>query len=189
MTHLVTITKGSLQQQAQASNTSLAETFLGCDLIVLIDTSGSMSAHDAPSGQSRYDAACRELGMLQAKHPGKVGVIAFSSSVVFCPGGVPPFLGGGTDLTAALDYCHLVNGLCELVVISDGEPNDERSALASARRFDQSVISTVYVGPEGGSGQAFLRRLAAASGGQHVTATKTAQLATKLEPLLLAAGA
>ena len=73
-------------------------------------------------------------------------------------------------------------------VISDGEPDSQEQALAAARRFDKSDISTVYVGPEGGAGQAFLARLAAASGGQSVTAAKTAQLAQTIERFLLAAG-
>ena len=187
-TSLTTVIPGSLQAQAEASGAGLAETFLSCDLIVLIDVSGSMDTRDAPGGRIRYDAACDELAKLQAGHPGKVGVIAFSTTPQFCPGGKPPFLSGGTNLADALDYAHLVNGLCNLVVISDGEPNDEQAALAAARRFTESAISTVYVGPEGGAGQAFLRRLAAASGGQSVTAAKTAQLAAQVERLLLAAG-
>lgn len=179
---------GSLQAQAAASGATLAETFLSCDLIVLVDVSGSMQATDAPGGAMRYDAACRELATLQASHPGKLGVIAFSTSPVFCPGGQPPGLFGGTDLAAALDYAHLVDGLCALVVISDGEPNDQSAALAAAARYTQSDISTVYVGPEGGAGAAFLRTLAAASRGQSTTATNTANLATQVSRLMLAAG-
>lgn len=183
-----TLTKtvpGSLQAQAEASGASLAQTFLSCDLIAIVDVSGSMSADDAPGGKSRYDAACRELAKLQANHPGKIGVVAFSSTVAFCPGGTPPFLNGGTALDDALEYCLIVNGLCELVVISDGEPNDAEGALRVARRFTESDISTVYVGPEGGSGAEFLKRLAKASGGQAVTAAKTAGLAKSVERLLL----
>jgi Mg-chelatase subunit ChlD len=187
-TDLTTVIPGSLQAQAEATGASLAETFLSCDLVVIVDTSGSMSEDDAPGGRSRYAAACAELATLQGNHPGKIGVIAFSTTVQFCPGGVPPYFGGGTDLAAALDKARPVNGLCDLVVISDGHPDDESAALAAARRFTESHISTVYVGPEGGAGAHFLRRLAAASGGQHVTAAKTADLARKVEQLLLAAG-
>lgn len=179
---------GSLQAQAQASGATFAETFLSCDLIALVDVSGSMQATDAPGGATRYDAACRELATLQASHPGKLGVIAFSTSPVFCPGGRPPLLAAGTDLAAALDYAHLVDGLCELVVISDGEPNDQSAALKAAGRYRESTISCVFVGPKGGPGADFLRKLAAASRGQSVTAEKTAKLAAKIETLLLAAG-
>lgn len=188
-TNVMRTVPGSLQAQAQANTTSLAETFLSCDLIALVDTSGSMSASDAPGAQKRYDAACMELAAIQKKHPGKIGVIAFASTVLFCPGGQPPFLSGGTDLASALDYVRLLDGLCDLVVISDGEPQSADDALQQAQRFKQSAISCIYVGPEGGPGQAFLTTLARTSRGQSVVATKTAQLAARLEPLLLAAGA
>lgn len=180
---------GSLQAQSNASGAGLAETFLSCDLIAIIDVSGSMSAQDAPGEYSRYDAACRELAALQARHPGNIGVIAFSSTTIFCPGGVPPFLEAGTNLAEALEYAHVADG-CDIqfVVISDGEPQSEADALRVAGRF-QSRIDTVYVGPEGGRGVAFLRQLAAASGGQHVTAAKTAQLAQQVERLRLTSGA
>lgn len=187
-TALTRAVQGSLQAQATASGAGLAETFLSCDLIAIVDVSGSMDACDAPGGRTRYDAACRELAALQANHPGKIGVIAFSSTTVFCPGGQPPMLAGGTNLAAALEFAHIADGCgIQFVVISDGEPNSESAALQAAGRF-QSRIDTVYVGPEGGSGAAFLRQLAAASGGQHVTAAKTAQLAQQVERLLLASG-
>ena len=180
-----TATPGSLQAHAAAQGITLAQSFLDCDLIAIVDVSGSMQTCDAPGGRSRYAAACGELAKLQADHPGKVGVIAFSSTVEFVPGGVPPMLGGGTNLTAALEYALIVDGLAQLVVISDGEPNDEASALAAARRFRESTISCVYVGPEGGDGAAFLAKLARAKGGQSMTAAKTAQLAAQVERLLL----
>ena len=183
---LTTVVPGSLADQAKQSGGSLAETFLSCDLIVLIDTSGSMAAPDAPGGLQRYDAACRELATLQKTNPGKIGVIGFSGYPEFFPGGKPDFQAGGTDLAAALDYTHLIDGLCDLVVISDGEPNDAESAQASARRYKTSKISCVFVGPEGGMGQAFLARLASANRGQSVTAEKTKHLASQIERLLLA---
>lgn len=187
-TALMTIVPGSLQDQATAAGGSLAETFLNCDLVVLVDTSGSMIDADAPGGRRRYDAACDELAKLQASQPGKIGVIGFSSYPEFCPGGKPPFQKGGTDLAAALDYANLIDGLCELVVISDGQPDNPEAALRSARAYKASKISTVYVGPEGGAGQEFLRKLAAANRGQSVTAEKTKALASQIERLMLNAG-
>lgn len=185
---LTTVVPGSLADQAKQSGGSLAETFLNCDLIVLIDTSGSMAAPDAPGGLQRYDAACRELATLQKSNPGKIGVIGFSSYPEFFPGGTPNFQAGGTDLAAALDYARLVDGLCDLVVISDGEPDNQESALIGARRYKSSKISCVFVGPENGPGAEFLRKLAAANRGQSVTAEKTKHLASQIERLLLAAG-
>lgn len=179
---------GSLLAEAQSTGASLAETFLSCDLIAIVDVSASMSALDGRDGRTRYDVACDELARLQAVHPGKIGVIAFSTLPHFCPGGVPPKPSGGTGLAQALDYAHVADG-CDIqfIVISDGEPDSEEQALRAAKRYT-SRIDTVYVGPEGGDGQAFLRRLAAASGGQGVTAAKAAQLAETVERLMLAAG-
>lgn len=185
MRHALTTVPGSLQAQADASGASLAETFLNCDLLALVDVSGSMGACDAPDGHSRYEAACSELATLQANHPGKIGVIAFSTTAQFCPGGKPSFLSGGTDLTEALEYAHIADGCgIRLVIISDGQPNNAETALRAARRYT-GVIDTVYVGPEGGPGADFLKRLAAASGGKSVQATQTADLAQKIERLLL----
>lgn len=186
MKTVLTVVPGSLQAQANESGAGLAETFLSCEAIVIIDVSGSMEACDAPGGHSRYDTACSELARLQADIPGKVGVIEFSTYVTFVPGGKPLYQGGGTNLAEALNYAYIADG-CEMrfIVISDGEPNSESQALAAARRF-QSRIDCVFVGPEGGPGQAFLRTLAAASGGQSVTAEKARELAGTVSRLLLA---
>lgn len=185
---IMQVVPGSLQDQATASGGSLAETFLNCDLVVLVDTSGSMMDCDAPGGRRRYDAACDELAKLQASQPGKIGVIGFSSYPEFCPGGKPSFQKGGTDLAEALDYAHIIDGLCNVVVISDGQPDSPEAALRSARAYKDSTISCVYVGPEGGPGQEFLAKLAKANRGQSVTAEKTKQLAQKIERLMLSAG-
>ncbi len=45
------IVKGSLSSVARQNNQSLAQSFLSCDLLVLVDTSGSMEQPDAPGGQ------------------------------------------------------------------------------------------------------------------------------------------
>ena len=103
------ITKGSLAQIAQVQGTSLAESFLSTDAIIIIDVSGSMSMHDSRGGKSRYDTALEELAQLQAKIPGKCAVIAFSDSALFIPGGLPPLIGGGTNLAAALRFARVAD--------------------------------------------------------------------------------
>lgn len=182
-----TIVKGSLADIAKATNTSLAESFLNADCIVIVDTSGSMSAEDAPGGKSRYDAACDELAKLQANLPGKIAVIAFSDQTMFCPNGQPFYLGGGTDLAGALTFAKMADvDDMRFVVISDGQPQDERAALRVAQTY-QNRIDVVYVGPEyDPDGRDFLNRLAKASGGQAVTADRVAQLSTKVQLLLAA---
>ncbi len=183
------IVPGSLSAIAKRDNQSLAESFLSADAIVLVDTSGSMAMHDSRGGKSRYDVALEELAQLQAHLPGKLAILAFSDSTIFCPGGVPPLLGCGTNLAGALRFAKVadVDGM-QFVVISDGEPDEARAALAEAAKY-QNKISTIFVGPETdwAGGRAFLAQLAAQSGGQAVAADRAQELASKTETLLLGA--
>lgn len=181
----LTIAIGSLADAAEKGGQSLAETFLGADAVVICDTSGSMSARDSRGGEKRYDVLLEELAHLQASQPGKLAVIAFSSSVSFCPGGQPPFLMGGTDLAGALKFSRVadVDGM-KFFVISDGIPDNGEKALAEARQF-KGAISCIYVGPEGGSGQKFLEKLAQAVGGRFATAEAVKELAATAERLML----
>lgn len=179
------IIAGSIGAMAQQSNQSIAETFINSDVIILVDTSGSMAACDSRGNRSRYEVAREELKKLQGSMPGKLAVIAFSDEVIFCPSGIPFNYEGGTDLTKALKFTKVadVTGM-KFIVISDGEPHDEQSAIATAKTY-KAKIDCIYVGPEGGDGQAFLRRLAKASGGQSVTADRVKELASNVERLLL----
>jgi hypothetical protein len=182
------LVSGSLGAIAQRDGLSLAESMLNAENMILVDVSGSMDAHDSRGGRRRYDVACEELVKLQQAHPGKIAVVAFSSSVVFAPSGVPAFEGGGTDLVAGLRFALPFDGTMRFIVISDGEPNDEKATLDIARQFS-SRIDTVYVGPEADrSGARFLRQLAAATGGQHVKADRAQELAARVETLLLNGG-
>lgn len=183
------IVSGSLAAIAQRDGMSLAASFLSCDVLVLIDQSGSMSARDAHGGQSRFDAADAELTRLQRENAGKVAVISFSNRVEFCPGGMPNREGGSTNMAAALDFAHVADGVCQIVLISDGEPDEEGKTLAAARRFT-SPIHTIYIGPaDGGAwgGREFLERLARATGGRAFKSTAPGLLADGVEQLLLAA--
>lgn len=193
------IVPGSLQAIATANNSSIAEAFVSADTIVIVDVSGSMEQRDVLArrasweagitttyGASRYDQACVELAQLQQTLPGKIAVIAFSDDARFCPAGVPVFQGCGTDLAAALRFVHVADDCgIRFIVISDGFPNDADEALREARRF-KSRIDTIYVGPEGGAGAAFLRRLAEASGGSTITSNQVKDLADNVRKLLAA---
>jgi hypothetical protein len=183
------IVPGSLSAIAQQSGKSIAESFLSADIIVVVDTSGSMAANDSRGGKSRYEIACQELAGLQKNLPGKIAVLSFSESTIFCPNGVPIFLQQSTDLAGALKFARVADlpGMT-FFVISDGSPNDEKAALDEARKY-KNKINTIYVGPEEYPiGRDFLERLAKASGGQTVTADRTKELAAKIETLLLDAG-
>ena len=181
---------GSLAAIAAKNKASLAESFLNVDALVMIDMSGSMSMGDGPGGMTRFAAAEAELVRLQEAYPGKIGVIAFSDNAQFCPTGRPPRLSGGTNMVAALQMAIPVDGTgVRFILISDGQPDDERKTLEMARRFT-SRIDTVYIGPEDGwltGGRDFLQRLAKATGGQSLQGEAPGLLAAQVVKLLAAA--
>ena len=173
------IVVGSIADIAEKTGTSIAESFLSCDALVIVDTSGSMAANDSRGRKSRYEVALEELAKLQASMPGKVAVVAFSDSVEFVPGGVPMLMGGGTDLAGALRFARLADGAgMRFVVVSDGIADDPDAAIYETGLFE-APISSVYVGPENDrdGGRAFLQRLARESGGSSATALLTVGLA------------
>lgn len=163
------IVYGSLEYMEQQGRT-IAESFLSVDAIVMIDTSGSMAQTDCQNGQTRHTVACDELRRLQRHIPGKIAVIEWSTSHVFCPGGIPgPAVGWSTNMAGVLEFVKKADGTdIKLILISDGEPDHEQYTLDVARTFT-SKIDTIYIGPEGGPGADFLRRLAALTGGRAET--------------------
>jgi Mg-chelatase subunit ChlD len=179
------IVAGSLAAIAKRDGLSLAESFLSVDAILVIDMSGSMAADDAPGGRTRYDAAEAELRDLQTALPGRIAVVAFSDDAQFCPSGVPPRLGQGTNMGRALAFVHPADGVARIILISDGEPNSAEEALSAARMFKYR-IDTIYIGPEEhGRGRAFLERLAAATGGQSIQSAAPGLLSDATRQLLL----
>lgn len=171
------ITKGSLADIARTQGTTLAESFLSCDAVVIVDTSASMNVCDVGEDRtrSRYLAACDELRKLQEAMPGKVAVVSFSGSTEFCPGGVPRYIGSTTDMTGALQFVKIADGTgIKLILISDGEPDSPSETLKVARTFT-TKIDTIFIGPEGSEGARFLRELSEATGGI-ATTQKTNEL-------------
>lgn len=182
------VVPGSLADVAAASGQSIARLIAACEVVVLIDQSGSMIESDTRDGRSRFDVANEELAKIQATYPGQVAVISFSSNVQFCPGGVPYREGSGTNIAAALEFTRMADGLCDIVVISDGEPNEpwpdgEDAALKAAASF-KGPIHTIFIGKAGGEGEAFLDRLAGKTGGRRFVAPKPGELGAGIIALL-----
>ena len=183
MSNAMTV-RGSVGDLASTSGRDLVDLMGGVVAIILADTSASMGARDAPDGMQRYEYLLQELGRVQREMPGKVLVLAFSSLVEPALGGVPRYLGRGTDLAGALRYALVGdNGERRFVVISDGEPDSQDEALTTAARIS-GPISCIYVGPEGGRGMQFLQQLATASGGTMTEAPLLAQLSDQVLLLL-----
>jgi Mg-chelatase subunit ChlD len=180
------IVTGSIQDIAVSTGKSIAQLFANAEIITIVDVSGSMSERDSRGGKTRYEVACEELAQIQRNRPGKVAVIAFSSTAIFCPGGIPVFECGGTNLSGALSYAKIADipGM-NIIVISDGEPQDPEKALTIAKTY-KNKISTIFVGPEDRPyGRDFLSKLAIATGGSTVTADRAKDLAENIETLLL----
>ena len=167
------ITKGSIADLMNNENVSLAESFMTCECIVLFDVSGSMNNMDGYS-ESRFERGIKELKSIQEEMPGKYAIIQFADRVDFMPGGVPAMgmSGSGTDLTSALKYAKIADDIPDMrfVIISDGEPNNESTALHVSAQY-KNRIDTIFIGRESDwmSGKDFLQRLAQTSGGQSVT--------------------
>jgi hypothetical protein len=180
------IVPGSLQQVSQQKGITLAESFLDVDVLLICDMSGSMGNKDAPAGLSRYQAAEKELARLQGELPGKIGVIAFSSWPQFCPNGVPPRLDGSTDMKAALEFVKIADDTgIKFILISDGEPNDERETLRVAKTF-KTKIDTIFIGPELSPGKDFLKKLSSLTGGKQVNSKEVGMLHAPVKALLQA---
>lgn len=180
------IIPGSLGAISAKTGASLAESFVNADAIIIVDTSGSMASEDLNDGKTRYQRACDELAMLQNSLPGKIAVLAFSGSTIFCPSGKPFRFGGGTDLKGALKFAKVADipGM-RFIVISDGQPDDAEGALQIAKTY-KNKIDVIYVGPEQHpTGRDFLLRLARASGGELVTADRAQNLLNAAQTLLL----
>ena len=186
MKNKTAIIPGSLTDIAAKQNVSIAESFVDCDVLVIVDVSGSMAVMDSRDGQKRYDVALQELEELQRTLPGKLAILAFSNVVIFVPSGKPPFLGMGTNLAGALKFARMadVPGM-RFFVISDGIPDNQQAALAEAAKIKAS-INCIYVGPEGGPGQRFLEQLASANQGVFGTADRVKNLAAITAKMLSA---
>ena len=176
-------TKGSLSQVAEEKGITVEEAFANAEIVVVIDQSGSMCVMDARDGQERFDVAEDELRKIQEAYPGAVAVFEFSDDIRFCPDGVPTRIGRMTNLTDALRYIKQADNLYEIVVISDGGPDNEYTAMDVARTF-KGPIHTIYIGEEGREGQDFLRKLAQATGGKQFQADKPGELMPGVVALL-----
>lgn len=159
------IVAGSLGNVAKKNGTSIAAGFMNAKAFVMVDVSASMGTSDAGGGLTRYEVALVQLTKLQDENPGEIAVGAFANRAEFCPSGIPINQNGMTDMAAALKMMLMADNTdIRLVLISDGEPNDETETLKIARKF-KSKIDTIFVGNEQAAGREFLRKLAAATGG------------------------
>ncbi len=126
-------------------------------VVILADVSGSMRGNKIERLKRELQKLWPELGKARLMS------FAFQPEWVEGPHALPA-VGGGTDLAAALT---LAAGAwpSEVIVISDGLPQDEQAALDAAQAIP-GTISVLFIGDEGDhQGADFMRRLALVGGG------------------------
>lgn len=166
---------GSMADYQKRTGAGLAKSWLQVKAVVVVDISGSMSNRDGGDGHRRVDIAKMELAKLQKRMQGQIAVVEFNYDARWRRDGSLGEPDGGTNLRGALDYvAELVGpglGRLQVIVVSDGLPDSQEDAIASARTMAGAGarLSTVYCGPDSGtessSGKAFLRSLATAGAG------------------------
>jgi Mg-chelatase subunit ChlD len=139
------------------------------NILLLLDCSGSMADH-LTNGQRRIDGLRDAVRGIQSEKELKM--------VQFGVGFEPSFISsvpnpsGGTPLHSAISFAKN-NGAGRAIVISDGIPDNRQWALDAADTFG-GRIDVVFVGNPGEAGEAFLKDLAARTGGESFTGDLTA---------------
>ncbi len=131
--------------------------------VILIDVSGSMSFPVTPNSR-RIDVLQAILNTIRPEAK-DTSVIAFNHTAFPLESWERlPEPDGGTALHLALERAHLLHPE-HVIVVSDGEPEDKRAAIAAAHAL-ACRISTYYAGEEGNrAATAFLKTLALCSRG------------------------
>lgn len=151
--------------------------------VILADTSASMA--EPAGGRRKIDV----LQDAMAAAPSTSAVVAFGAVVMpITPRCHLPQPSGGTPLHLALDYCASLDAT-DVLVISDGHPDNAAAALAAADRM-RARIDVVYCGPENDHvGMEFMRRLARGGGAaHHHSMAQPQQLISAVRGLLLIEG-
>jgi Mg-chelatase subunit ChlD len=147
-------------------------------LVILADVSGSMRG-------DKIIRLKRELRAIWGERSG-AKLMSFATNLHWLdgPDDLPP-AGGSTDLAGALEAA-APTWPGEVLVISDGQPEDEDRALAAAKLIP-GTISVLFVGSDDDrEGQAFLQKLATLGGGEfcHKDLAKHSSLASELRSML-----
>jgi Mg-chelatase subunit ChlD len=150
-------------------NKSLAKTSLD-DLVksktrrslLLVDCSGSMS-YPIKSGERRIDALRKVVATLRETHPVPVAAFGVKAHGQVEVVDTIPEPHGGTPMAEAILFA-LNQGANHIVLVTDGEANNEIATFDAARRFG-GQIDTFYIGNGNDRGSAFAAELAAMTGG------------------------
>jgi Ca-activated chloride channel family protein len=146
-----------------------AERLLIKDVLLLIDTSGSMTGEkisQAKNGAIDFSrtAASRGYATGLAAFADRAAMVCdptverdvFERKVAGIRVGI---VGGTTDLAAGLDLAAKFQTLSAVVVVTDGQPNSEEAAFAAAAVLKQRGIEILCIGTDDAD-QEFLDQLA-----------------------------
>lgn len=149
------------QSVAEHKSFSLLDKVHNPSPVLVLDVSGSMAEHCEP-GRRKIDAL-REVVKSLRTSGSTFGQIVFESAPRLTDAIPEP--SGGTALHLALGLAATLRPR-KLVLVTDGEPDDEQLALDAAARLARP-IDVFYVGPGSQRAEKFLRDLARRAGGQY----------------------
>lgn len=140
---------------------ALAKRTQAQQVILVLDTSGSMSEQADTPGERRIDALRGVVENLRLQSvPFKQ--LCFSDSPFWSD--IVPEPMGGTNLSGALEFCKQAAPQ-HVIIVSDGWPNSRDAALAVAKQLNCRV-DVYYVGPSSDTNAlAFMKSLANSTGG------------------------
>jgi uncharacterized protein with von Willebrand factor type A (vWA) domain len=160
----------------------------GTNSILILDTSSSM-ADVVMNGSERI----RKIDMLSnvvstlRSDGAQFRQIVFSDYADF--NDVIPQPSGGTNMAEAFRLAGEGKPK-QIVLVSDGEPNNAEEAMQAAKHHLTGVIiDTFYVGEYGGRGEAFLQQLSKLYSGSHGVSTRMGELTSGIRLALNAGSA
>ena len=136
---------------------------LNSEVVLLLDTSGSMNEQADTPGERRIDALRGTVSALRARGM-QFRQACFNSSITWSDVILEP--NGGTNLSGALEACEQIHAK-HIIVVSDGIPDSREAAITVAERLSKAgvKIDAFYVGPTSYSaGKGFMDDLAAVTG-------------------------
>ncbi len=175
-----TLAQGSIKDVAESRGERLENVLVEADVVVMLDTSGSMKG-------GKDDRAEEALRQIQRTFPGRVVLIEFSDLAWFRWNGLPEWRYKGTNMDLALEKALKFKGMdMKFYFISDGMPsgNSGEQALHLAQELGEP-INTIFIGSDTDyRGQDFLRRLGQVGGGKTIDHLKVEKLGDTVTKML-----
>jgi hypothetical protein len=183
-TPLADIIKRAAQTSVEGPAARMKKRFAAAseEIVVLADCSSSMWDLIGNSGLSKFQHLDIALKDVRAGYP-EIRLIAFGNGAweIKRGSGLPPPK-GGTDMEAGLKLAAEFKPR-KTIVISDGLPDNEETALRAADELT-GAVDTIYCGPDQHPAAQFLHRLSRSTGGVSATWQGYHQLAAGIRALL-----